>query len=301
MNSIGGYFELELHKGQHIYHDTAFAFKSGRSSLRTIFEIIKPSLVHIPFYTCDGLLEPFITDNVNYKFYMVNQLLEPEHLPELETGEYFLYVNYFMKGNGKSWFFNSCRKFFGVPDGSFLYPPGKVYPNDIEARNEAYNFKHLLSRFNAHTREGYSSFQENEILCGGDIKRMSKLSEFLLSNVNFKLCALTRRSNYLYLHNALKTLNIFEAPLVGTGVPMYYPFLLPQTINREALYAQDIFVPTLWNDVLKRDSKGFETEKLMAKNLLPLPVDHRYNLDDMKRIVVNLKTQYDPTSLYQAS
>src|SRR4051812_21139916 len=95
MKPVGGYFELELGKGQSTYHSEAYDFKSGRASLLYILRSQRASLVYIPFYTCDGLLEPFIVSDTRYVFYPVNKSLEPEDLPELNKGEYFLYINYF--------------------------------------------------------------------------------------------------------------------------------------------------------------------------------------------------------------
>src|SRR6476661_1734204 len=150
MKPIGGYFELELKKGNSRFHETPYTFKSGRSSLYTILSTTKPACVYIPFYICGVVFESFAMAGVPYKFYSLDKNLEPENLPVMEEDEYFLYVDYFgvktacveqlserfghrllvdctlsffTVGNGRSWFFNSCRKFFGVPDGSFLYVP----------------------------------------------------------------------------------------------------------------------------------------------------------------------------------
>src|SRR5262245_20652428 len=139
MNPIGGYFELELAKGNSNYHKGAAAFKSGRSALGYLCTLVQPSLVYVPFYTCDGLLEPLQQLNIPYRFYEIDQAMEPVTLPQLGEREYFVYINYFdvkgetvdrlseqyadklivdctqayfMKGNGRSWYFNSCRKFF---------------------------------------------------------------------------------------------------------------------------------------------------------------------------------------------
>jgi hypothetical protein len=308
MKPIGGYFELELKPGPHHYHDAAFPMKSGRSALHHILNFIKPSLVFIPYYTCDALLEPFITANVKYTFYAINEYLEPETLPELNDGEYFLYINYFdikrgtvaqlsakykdqlivdctqaffMKGNNTSWFFNSCRKFFGVPDGSYLYTPARMLFPVIEAKNEGYVMTHLLNRFNGHAREGYSSFLENEILAGNGILGMSKLSEYLLSNIDYEDAMEKRKANYSYVHNRLKGMNLFDASFHVGGVPMCYPLLPTNIINTQTLAADNIFIPSFWKDTHNRNMEGFEIEKKLTTHLLPLPVDQRYSITEM--------------------
>ncbi len=309
MKEIGGYFELELSKKNEHYHDTPYRLKSGRSSLQHILNTIKPSLVYIPYYTCDTLLEPFDAAGIGYKFYRINELLEPENTVELNKGEYFLYINYFdlkrntverlsekykdklivdctqaffMKGNGVSWFFNSCRKFFGVPEGSFMYcPAGKELPV-IETKNEDYIIEHLLKRFNGHTNEGYKLFQENEILVGKGINGMSKLSDYLLSGINYNEIMEKRRSNYDFLHKQFKSINTFEVVTGNTNVPMCYPLLLNKEVNKSDLFKLNIFIPTLWKDTHNRGMNGFEFEKSFTERLWPLPIDHRYSFEDME-------------------
>lgn len=312
MSEIGGYFGLELAKGSNTYHNTNYIFKSGRSALHCILGFLHPSLVHVPFYTCDGLLESFTAANIPYAFYEINQDLEPIILPELKTGEYFLYINYydikrkkvdqlsdlygnrlivdcsqafFMKGNGKSWFFNSCRKFFGVPDGSYLYAPANTQPPPASSRNENYIVDHLIKRFNGHTREGYPLFLENEVLGDAEIKQMSTLSEYLLSNIDFEKAAEKRITNFKYLHKILQRENLMSIDLYKDSIPMCYPLLLSTKPNREVFYSNNMFVPTYWADVLHRNISGFETAKSLTEKLLPLPVDHRYDLESMEALI----------------
>jgi hypothetical protein len=317
MKPVGGYFELELAKGRHSYHETPWVLKSGRSSLHYIFSIVKPSLVYVPYYTCDGLLESFTASGVQYRFYEIDETLEPVTLPKLAKDEYFLYINYFdckrqavnrlsekygeqlivdatqaffMQGNGKSWFFNSCRKFFGVPDGSYLYPPKGKKPAIVQIRNEKYITEHLVKRFNGHTTEGYALFVENEILCGAEIIAISKLSEYLLSNVKYAKVTTQRRANYEYLHQAFQHTNLLSIKLHKSSVPMCYPLLLKNIPNRELLYANKVFVPTFWKEVTDRITQGFTTEKSIAQHLLPIPVDHRYGHTDMKTMIKLIKS-----------
>jgi len=312
MNDIGGYFELELSNGGNHYHDTPCKMKSGRSALHYIFTVVKPTLVYVPYYTCDSLLEPFKVANINYEFYGINENLEPVNDIDLKEGEYLVYVNYmdmkrdtvswlsekyrdklivdgtqafFMKGNGVSWFFNSCRKFFGVPDGAYLYPPSGVDVQQPEVQNEAYITDHLLKRFNGHTNDGYKFFQENETLADCQLTGMSKLSEQLLSVADYGLVIEKRLEHFNYLHDRLKHYNHFRLSQFAGNVPMCYPLLPDKSIDKGLLHAQHIFVPAFWQDVIGRGADGFDFEKNLSKMLLPLPIDHRYSLADMEFIV----------------
>ncbi len=317
MKSIGGYFELELKKGSGHYHDTPYALKSGRSSLHLILNFVKPTCVFIPYYTCDALLEPFLAANVSYRFYEINEKLEPDTLPELQHGEYFLYVNYldlkrdvvsvlsekyrdrllvdctqafFMKGNGVSWFFNSGRKFFGLPDGSNLYTPADMAIEIPTDRNTDFETAHLIKRFNGYPNDGFNCFQENEVLAGKGVYAMSRLSEYLLSNINFEEAAEKRRLNYTYLSEQFADINLMDATMDAMAVPMSFPLLLNKFVDKTPLFAKNIFIPTFWKDTQSRTKNGFDFEKDLTDRLWPLPMDHRYNIEDMARLCSLVKS-----------
>ena len=190
-----------------------------------------------------------------------------------------------MKGNGVSWFFNSCRKYFGVPDGAYLYTPQDADLQIIERKNEKYIVDHLIERFNGHPREGYDFFQENELLSDSDLYDMSKLSEYLLSAINYNEVIEKRRANYALMHDRLKQLNHYNAAPDGDNVSIFYPLLLDRNIDRNQLAGKDIFISQFWKEALQHtDIEGFELEKGLVNLLWPLPIDQRYSLEDMDRL-----------------
>ncbi|OQP47349.1 hypothetical protein A4H97_07550 [Niastella yeongjuensis] len=309
MKPVGGYFGLELNKGGYSYHEVPYTFKSGRSALHFILKECKPTLVYIPYYTCKVVLQSFESAGIVYKYYAIDDKLEPVALPELGKHEFFLYTNYFglkntavnklstrygsqlivdctqaffTKGNGRSWYFNSCRKFFGVPDGAYLYPPDAIPVQPVAGNNEAYVVDHLIKRFNGQVQEGYAAFQENETLCGPEITGMSAISQYLLSHINYQEVMAARRANFNSLHYIFKNLNQFAIITDPESVPMVYPLITPYKTDREKLYSNGIYVPTFWAEVKEGSKYGFETEQKLAESLLPLPVDHRYQETDMQ-------------------
>lgn len=311
MKPVGGYFELELSKGGYVYHEVPYTFKSGRSALHYILRMCKPSLVYVPFYTCNALLQSFEAAGVAYTLYAIDENMEPVTLPVLANDEYFLYINYFglkdatvnrlslsyndrlivdctqaffTKGNGRSWFFNSCRKFFGVPDGAYLYPPDHIQIEVIESRNEVYTVDHLIKRFNGRVKEGYDAFKENEKLCGPEIKRMSVISEHLLSHINYNEVIACRRANFDFLHRIFSNQNQLAIIANEESVPMVYPLITRYQIDRKVLYDNEVYIPTFWVEVSTATDTRFEIERGLAAKLLPLPVDHRYNEVDMQRM-----------------
>ena len=57
---------------------------------------------------------------------------------------------------------------------------------------------------------------------------------------------------------------------------------------RKKLQKQGIYIPTLWPNVLQEVPETWKEWK-MAQNILPLPVDQRYNKSDMRDLVRELE------------
>lgn len=320
MNEIGGYFGLELGDGKSVYHDTAYNFKSGRSALSFILQTVKPAKVYVPFYTCDALLEPFYLNNIAFEFYPINAALEPEIEIDLHDSEMLLLINYFdckrtyirqrsevlkeklivdntqaffWKEQLPSWMFNSARKFFGVPDGAYLNAPLEIQAEDYEQlnSNSTYQFEHLLLRFNNQTEQGYPYYQQNEVLCDSVQARMSLLTQKLLSLVDYNEAIDKRKHNLHILHEALKELNTLHVDFATMEAAGFYPFLPQQKISHPYFWDEKVFIPVFWKDCAARKGydKGFEWEKHISNTLLPIPADHRYDKEDMFKIINLIK------------
>ena len=145
---IGGFFELELPPQGKMYHEGALALSTGRSCISMVLEIEKPKRVIVPDYSCYAVFEPIIERNIEVKYYDIGFQLDPLHDIEPNQDDLLIFVNffglknkaaeklsnlygskvlvdnthhYFHKGYPKSYSFTSARKYFGVPDGAFLY------------------------------------------------------------------------------------------------------------------------------------------------------------------------------------
>jgi len=308
---IGGFFELELPNKEVHYHKDAFALTTGRACMHTILKIEKPSLVYVPFYTCYALYEPILQSGIDIKFYSINELMEPCNIPDLNDKEMFVYINYFgLKnklcntlakkyrkkiiidnthnffsfGYEESYSFTSARKYFGVPDGAYLYG-GSL---DNVSRNKNTSISHNVKRLEGLLECAYSKYLQEEKKFNIDILRISKISERLLQSVDYDSVVNKRVKNYHYLHKKLKDFNDckFNLNLEEGVVPFCYPFLPKKNIEKSFFHELKIFVPTLWPDVLDRDNKNkFSFEEGLVNNLIPLPIDHRYGEEDMMIIV----------------
>jgi hypothetical protein len=312
MNPIGGFFELELPERGARLHPRAHALSTGRACMMVMLRHLAPKRVHVPFYTCDAALEPFVLLGIETRTYALDETLFPQNLPALDEGEYILWTNYFgvcgehtnkikerfgkqallddthtffKSGHPRHWSFTSARKYFGVPDGAFLYAPVTL---DVQAeRFKGVSLTHGLSRGLGHQNESYEEYKQYEQSLDCSVSRISKVSEGLLRGVDISRVIEARHRNFDFLHSALGEHNQFPLRQVS-DVPFCYPYLPHSPVNRDVLYAKGIFVPSLWPDTLTRNVDGFDFEKRISLELLPLPIDHRYTPMDLQPMVDHL-------------
>lgn len=319
MKEIGGYFELELPMNvSQPVHPNGVKVNSGRHALEYILRVLgdKVKRVWIPYYTCEVILQPILKLGLGYKFYHVNMNLEIDDYPELVDSDYFIVNNYFgikdayinrlasrYKGrlivdNAQAWYmqemlgfnmFYSPRKFFGIPDGGLAWAIGEL-DCEIEQDQSHERCLHLLKRIDMGASEGYADFKTNSAkLSTQPLKRMSSLSERILSSIDFDWARIKRRSNFEMLHDALKDTNELSIPSMQLlSCPMVYPYLTEDTSLRQRLIDNKIFVATYWPNVKEWCSPD-STEYQLADRLIPLPIDQRYGEEDMERIIELIK------------
>lgn len=127
---------------------------------------------------------------------------------------------------------------------------------------------------------------ENNFTC--EIKLISDHSSSLLKHIDYQACINSRSKNFKYLHTNLMSKNLLNIPLpLCKQVPLYYPLLINKNI-RQKMIAMGIFIPLLWKEVITREIKGYEWEKHLASNLVLLPLDQRYDIDDMNYLINSL-------------
>jgi hypothetical protein len=98
-----------------------------------------------------------------------------------------------------------------------------------------------------------------------------------------------RRENFQYLHEALVEKNQLPlSPLDSFTCPMVYPFMMATKRNlRKELIENNVFVAKYWPNVER--VAGFEMEGRFANDLVSIPCDQRYVMDNMQKIIEILK------------
>ena len=309
---IGGYFELELPESQNIIHKNGVFLNSGRNALEYVVLANGIRKIHVPNFTCKVVLEPFRKHDVSIEFYKINEKLEIEDDLQVGPDEFLLYTNYFgikdgyvmslserfreklIVDNAQALFtahidgtnsIYSPRKFVGMPDGGIAYSCKKldgVFEQDLSFDR----CTHLLKRHDLKPSDGYDDFRKDEsTLANRDVMWMSELSKRIYASLDFESIAEKRRKNFEYLNKRLSATNRFMIPAFDSfSCPMVYPYYSEDENLRKKLISNEIFVATYWPNVLEWcDSDSVEYQ--LASHLLPLPIDQRYGLDDMDRIV----------------
>jgi hypothetical protein len=180
--------------------------------------------------------------------------------------------------------FYSPRKFFGVPDGGYLYT-NTILPDNFEIDNSMERFGHLIGRIEFGAEVSFSEFKKNEQqFCNQTIKYMSKITQCLLQNIDYECIAKIRKNNFQFLHEKLAAKNQLNIDLKNESIPMVYPYYSNDFGLRERLLKNKIFVATYWPTLLDTCDKN-SVEYKISRQLIPLPIDQRYDVNDLSRLI----------------
>lgn len=312
----GGFLPLELNDGKEYfdqYENLVTKFNSVKAAVVFLLNQLSVKQIYLPYYYCPSTIEAIRKTGIKIVFYHINQYLEPdEQLPDQEKSA-VLFVNYFgvktnqikelsRKFNQSEVIFDnahaffakpekrrrihnlySAKKFFGVPDGAYLVSM------DIIGGEKEYSYsydysKYLLTAYEKGTNAAYRAKKEADLIIAQQYTTMSRLANGLLKNVNYSIVKLKRETNYSILFQQLQKKNKLHLP---KKIAAYvYPYLPQQDgeIIKKRLVEQRIYVPTLWNgEDLKHNGNSNELE--MMNCCIFLPVDQRYNQEDINHII----------------
>lgn len=311
MKEIGGYLGLETFHGKG-YYENLVALNSGRNAMLYVLKAKNIKKIYIPYFLCWSIFKMCEKENYQYEFYRIDENFLPIFDKKLDEGEYLYIVNYYgqisdeiivllkekhhnvIVDNVQAFFqkpmngidtIYSCRKFFGVPDGGYASTDATLNEK-IKQDVSMDRMKHILGRYEGvSASQFYDDFKTSEATFKDiELKYMSKLTQNILNAIDYECVRKKREENFLYLHNKLGRINKLSLS-VPVG-PYAYPFYCANGMEiKKKLAERKIFVATLWPNVLSMDNT---LEKDYAENILPLPVDQRYNLEDMQRIVEEL-------------
>lgn len=305
MREIGGYMDVERYHGT-MLHDGAIALNCGRNALAYVCEARDIKDIYIPALDCDciaNLLDRIgvhhhsfsitsdfmpIVDDIPYDawIYVVNYYgqIDNTKLEELRKGHPHLIVD-----NTQSYFqepvdglntLYTCRKYFGVADGAFLYTD-VLLDRNLPQGESFERMRHVLGRYERSANEFYEVSKANDSFFDNEpIKRMSRLTDNLLHGIDYTAVAERRQENFEYLNCEFKDINKLTLS-IPYGAFMY-PLLVEDGVDiRPKFWKKGLYIPMLWTNVLQECAED-SIEYCYTANILPLPVDQRYDIEDMK-------------------
>jgi len=312
MKEIGGYIEFERNH-MPMLHEGAVALNCGSNCLAYLIRARRIKKLLIPRFLCDCVEETCRKEGAEVRFYGINSDFTPEADLSLHSDEWLYVVNFYgqltkeqirdlmrrynrmIVDNAQAYFdmplagvdtLYTCRKFFGVPDGAFLYTDARL--RETLPRDESFERMHfLLGRFEQPASNFYGEYvANNDALSDEPIKIMSRLTDNLLHGIDYDRVKRIRTGNYRYLSRRLGKIN--QLHLREVEGAFAYPLLLENgQAVRKALLQEKIYIPTLWPNVPQDGS----LEGMYAQNILPLPCDQRYGEEEME-IIAKAVLQY---------
>lgn len=308
MKEYGGYIELDTYRLP-MLHEGAAALNCGRNCLAYLIKAKNIKKIKLPYFMCDSVFGVCNKYGAEMSFYHIDRGFKPVGL-SLDDDEWLYVMNYYGQltreylselkekygrviiDNAQAYFdmpiadtdtLYTCRKFFGVADGAFLYTDTTL-KEELPVDESFDRMRFLLGRYERTASEFYSDNQENNHRFADEpLKQMSKLTENLLHGIDYEFVKKRRTENFRLYHDRLKDIN--ELELCEAEGAFAYPLLIKNGAEiRKALQQKKIYVPTLWPNVVNEmpeDSQEYRS----AKDILPLPVDQRYGEEDIIQII----------------
>lgn len=308
MEEYGGYLEFERYHGME-YHENCIALNSGANCLKYLIKARKIRELAVPSYICSVVTDVCKIEETSITAYDIGFDFKPM-LKGIPRDAWIYLVNYFGQltkedlkelheqygnliiDNAQAFFVKAlpgvdtiytCRKFFGVCDGAYLYTDCRLDP-PLEQESAYERMGFILGRFERSANQFYEEYRNNEqYIAEQKIKQMSALTHNILKSLDYETIKEVRNRNFMLLEEAFGERNQLKLRL-PEGAYMY-PLLVEGGRDiRDRLNRKKIYTPLLWPNVVKERQPG-EFACFLADNLLPLPCDQRYSVEDMERII----------------
>lgn len=197
------------------------------------------------------------------------------------------------------YYVGSIRKWCGVPDGGFAICREGTFCSkpvmedtamiDIKREASELKYQYLFEQigdkptFKAIYREGEALLDAQK-----DFFKIGDISAQIQANLDIGSLQQKRRANYRVLLERLKnkkSFNILFDCLPDGVTPLYFPILVDEREKLQGLLADnDIYAPVVWLKPECCPTICKEAEEIYQK-ILCIPIDQRYNTDDMERII----------------
>lgn len=190
------------------------------------------------------------------------------------------------------YYVGSIRKWCGVPDGGFAVKKNGIFtgkPIAADRKLEAAKVNAGLLKYDyiVNQKGDRPSFLERYREAEGYLDdqktffAISETSKKLQSHLNLDILKERRRKNYLILQTSLKIRLAFYE-LCESNVPLYCPLFAEDRNGLQAFLREHaVYAPILWP---RYPAISEEQSRELYEHLLCIPIDQRYDTDDMNRV-----------------
>lgn len=313
VREYGGYFSLDLlYRGEYFKEDKNYIqrYNLGRSAICQAIIDSEAMRVWLPVYLCSVVGDFLKRKGIEFIPYNIDADFMPINIDACEK-DIVVWTSYFGVMNTKNHqdIFNkyrrvifdntqafyappikraynvySCRKFFGVSDGSYLVSSFPLKePKELRVSKTENTISYLWKGVYTSTDACYKLYLENEERLNNEgIMSMSLITRKILGSIDYDIVAQKRERNFRIMDKYLQKFNLLHLTKVENP-PMIYPLLIKIEGLRERLVQKKIYVPHWWK-VVEENDKASEWEIFLSKYLIPLPIDQRYTEDDILQI-----------------
>ncbi len=315
---IGSFIELQLPKGLEYYNQTEniARLNTGRSAIVHALRCSGCKTIWLPIYQCDSVRDTLLKNHIELKYYKIDSDFNPINLNP-KKDEAVLLVNYYgimsnerTKELASSYqhpiidncqgFFNppletndalniySCRKFVGVPDGSYVI--GKNADNYLDEYPQGFSSDtagFLFTRIEYGCEgKGYEARTLNEHrIDSEDILIMSRLTRTILDGTDYEYIKSKRRDNFNTAHSLLSDINLIN-PLMyydDNTIPMVYPLVVEDDNLIDRLFKAKHFQGHWWSYICQEQPHD-SFEHWLSKYIIPITIDQRYGKNEIEYI-----------------
>src|SRR5574344_958521 len=270
----------------------------GRNALRYIIRAFSIKELNLPYYTCPSVWQAAKKENCKINFYHIDKNFLPTK--EFKKDDFILYTNYFgtsannvlaladkykniIIDNSQAFFmppagiasFNSARKFFLVPDGSFVFSKKTL--------SESFMFDMSYLELEEHYGEisatNYDIYRNRNFDLDIDIRQASDKATNSILNIKMEDEQKSRLEKFKILNKNLSKYNQLKFNLSEYDVPFIYPFI-PINDNVKLSIDKSKF-ETFWSPQNEETTEGF-----FQRNLIPIPIDFRFSHNYLKNITI---------------
>lgn len=315
MKEIGSFIELEFYSGKEYYNDSKYGkdniirLNTGRAAIFHAIKCYGVKKVYLPKYECDSVRDFLIHNGIEVKYFNIDINFKPL-IDKNEKDSAIVFVNYFgimskkyfefvkyynnvIIDNAQAFFFEpidncynvySCRKFIGVPDGSYVIGDGvNKFEYDKDYSSDTSQF--LLSRIEYGCEgKSYELRKNNEKRIDvSKVLLMSELSRKILDGADYENNIKKRKENFAFARNLFDAINRIRINefVDDDSIPMVYPLLIDKDIIQE-LKNKKMFQGHWWEYLVDETNKE-EFENQLSKYIVPITIDQRYCKYDIEK------------------